>query len=346
MVWEAFYTSYKPITILMRKLIFIVPLLYITGICRAQKTVNPRPLTMDEYTRALNYKIADLDKDTYVKFDNAYVLDRYENRKPYFITGTDGLKKRIDLYKLVARDGLQEIGLMVFYTSETGVKYQALVPDFTADAKVWDKYFNDIDNISKVEKNFILKLSYVLSKEMAFQQFKVLNNGKDMKDEAATYGNDICFPGDEEVTMSNGTKKLLKDVKSGDEVITVDPATHQPSATKVKALTVHDAKNYALTQLVLVSAKETHTSTGLNIALNTKVLKATPNHPMLTRDGSFKMGDISVGQQVLCLNDKGKYEPYTVLQKSEQGGGVQKVYNIVADSGSTLLMNGVMVMQK
>lgn len=330
----------------MRKLIFIVSLLYITGICRAQKTVNPRPLTMDEYTKALNYKIADLDKDTYVKFDNAYVLDRYENRKPYFITGTDGLKKRIDLYKLVAKEGLQEIGLMVFYTSETGAKYQALVPDFTADAKVWDKYFNDIDNISKVEKNFILKLSYVLSKEMAFQQFKVLNNGKDMKDEAATYGNDICFPGDEEVTMSNGTKKLLKDVKSGDEVITVNPATHQPSATKVKALTVHEAKNYALTQLVLVSAKETSTSAGLNISLNTKVLKATPNHPMLTRDGSFKMGDINIGQQVLCLNDKGKYETYTILQKSEQGGGVQKVYNIVADSGSTLLMNGVMVMQK
>ncbi len=330
----------------MRKLIFTLCLLYLAGICRAQKTVNPRPLTMDEYNKALTYKVSDLDNDTYVKFDNAYVLDRYESRKPYFITGTDGLKKRIDLYKLVAKEGLQEIGLMVFYTSETGKKYQALVPDFTADAKVWDKYFNDIDNINKEEKNFILKLSYVLSKEMAFQQFKVLNNGKDMKDEAATYGNDICFPGDEEVTMGNGAKKLLKDVKSGDEVITVNPVTRQPSAVKVKALTIHKAKNYALTQLVLVSATEVNTINGLNITLNTKVLKATPNHPMLTKDGNFKMGDILVGQQVLCLNDKGNYETYTVLQKSEQGGGVQKVYNIVADSGSTLLMNGVMVMQK
>lgn len=331
----------------MRKLLFTLCTLFIAGICAAQtKTVNPRPLTLDEYNKALTYQITDLDKDTYVKFDNAYVLDRYESRKPYFITGTDGLKKRIDLYKLVAKENLQEIGLMVFYTSETGKKYQALVPDFTADAKVWDKYFNDIDNINKEEKNFILKLSYVLSKEMAFQQFKVLNNGKDMKDEAATYGNDICFPGDEEVTMSNGAKKLLKDVKSGDEVITVNPVTRQPSATKVKGLTVHEAKNYALTQLVLVAAKEINTTEGLDIALNTKVLKATPNHPMMTKDGSFKMGDIAIGQQVLCLNDKGKYETFTVLQKSEQGGGVQKVYNIVADSGSTLLMNGVMVMQK
>ena len=242
---------------------------------------------------------------------------------------------------------MQEIGLMVFYTSETGKKYQALVPDFTADAKVWDKYFNDIDNINKEEKNFILKLSYVLSKEMAFTQFKLLNNGKDMKEESATYGNDICFPGDEEVAMSNGTKKLLKDVKSGDEVITIDPLTRKPTSTKVKELTVHAAKNYALTQLVLVSAKEANTKTAFNVELTAKVLNATPNHPMLTKQGNCKIGDIKLGQQVLCLNEKtGKYETFTVLQKTEHAEGVQNVYNIVADGGSTLLLNGVMVMQK
>jgi len=40
------------------------------------------------------------------------------------------------------------------------------------------------------------------------------------------------------------------------------------------------------------------------------------------------------------------YETYTVLDKSEHAGGIQKVYNIVAGGGSTLMMNGVMVMQK
>ncbi|MDB4919306.1 Hint domain-containing protein [Mucilaginibacter sp.] len=332
----------------MRNLLLTLAVFIFALTSKAQQAaVNPRPLTLDEYNKALTYTIADLDKDTYVKFDNVYVLDRYENRKPYFITGADGLKKRVDLYKLVAKAGMQEIGLMVFYTTETGKKYQALVPDFTADAKVWAKYFQDIDDINKVEKNFILKLSYVLSKEMSFQEYKVLNNGKDMKEEAATYGNDICFPGDEEVTMSNGAKKLIKNVKSGDEVITVDPATNKSSIIKVKELTVHAAKNYAITELVLISAKEKRTTNGLNINLNTKILKATPNHPMLTKQGNFKIGDIAIGQQVLCLNDKkGKYETYTVLRKTEHAGGVQNVYNIEADGGSTLLLNGVMVMQK
>jgi hypothetical protein len=333
---------------LMRNLLLTLSLFLIILSSKAQPAgVNPRPLTLDEYNKALTYTIADLDKDTYVKFDNAYVLDRYEGRKPYFITGGDGLKKRVDLYKLIAKEGMQEIGLMVFYTSETGKKYQALVPDFTADAKVWAKYFQDIDDINKVEKNYILKLSYILSKEMSFQQYKVLNNGKDMKEEAATYGNDICFPGDEEVTMSNGAKKLIKDVKAGDEVVTVDPATNKASVIKVKELTVHAAKNYAITELVLVSAKEKSTLKGININLSAKVLKATPNHPMLTTQGNFKIGEIAVGQHVLCLNEqKGKYETYTVLRKTEHAGGVQNVYNIEADGGTTLLLNGVMVMQK
>lgn len=332
----------------MRILLYTFCLLYVSATAIAQqKTPNPRPLTMDEYKKAKTYTIADLDKETYVKFDGAYVLDRYEGRKPYLITGSDNLKKRIDLYKFIAKEGMQEIGLMVFYTSETGKRYQALVPDFTADSKVWEAYFQDIDDINKIEKNFILKLSYVLSKEMSFQQYKVINGGKDLKEEGATYGNDICFPGDEMVTMVNGAKKMLKDVKSGDKIITVDPLTHQASATKVKALTVHAAKNYALTQLVLVAATEKSTATAINIKLTAKVLQATPNHPMLTKEGSSKIGEISVGQQVLCLNDQtGKYETYTVLKKDEHGGGVQNVYNIVAEKGSTLLMNGVMVMQK
>lgn len=332
----------------MRNLLLTFSIFLIALTAKAQQAaVNPRPLTMVEYDKALTYSIADPDKDTYVKFDNTYVLDRYESRKPYFITGGDGLKKRIDLYKLIAKDGMQEIGLMVFYTSETGKKYQALVPDFTADAKVWGKYFQDIDDINKVEKNFILKLSYVLSKEMSFQQYKALNSGKDLKEEAATYGNDICFPGDEEVTMSNGAKKLIKDIKSGDEVITVDPLTNKPATIKVKELTVHAAKNYALTQLVLISAKEKNETSGLYVTLNTKILKATPNHPMQTRQGKFKIGEITVGQQVLCLDEqKGEYETYTVLQKTEHAGGVQNVYNIEAGGGSTLLLNGVMVMQK
>jgi hypothetical protein len=333
---------------MMRKLLLILLLASAFNAARAQeKTVNPRPLTLEEYEKAKGFTIADLDKDTYVKFDNAYILDRYQARKPYFITGDDGLKKRIDLYKLMSKEGMQEIGLMVFYTTEKGKVYKAVVPDFTADAKVWDKYFTDIDNINKEEKNFILKLSYILSKELSFQQYKVLNHGKNLSEEEATYGSDICFPGTEEVAMANGSKKLLKDVKAGDAVITLDPLTKHASVVTVKELTEHTAKNYALTSLVLTAATQMQSTAGTEIILSTKVLQATPNHPMQTKAGSRKMGEIAVGEEVLCLNEHtGKYDVYTVWKKDEHAGGTQKVYNMVADGGSTFIMNGVMVMQK
>jgi hypothetical protein len=332
----------------MRRSILILSLfLAFNSVKAQQKMVNPRPLTMEEYDKAKNFTITDLDKETYVKFDNIYILDRYQARKPYFITGDDGLKKRVDLYKLLAKEGMQEIGTMVFYTNEKGKVYKALVPDFTADAKVWDKYFQDIDNINKEEKNFVLKLSYILSKEFSFQQYKVLNIGKNTSEEEATYGSDICFPGDEEVAMAGGAKKLLKDVKAGDEVVTVDPQTKMASIVKVKELTVHDAKNYALTSLLLITAGSKQTSMGEEIRLSAKLLTATPNHPMLTKQGNRKMGEIKEGQEVLCLNEvTGKYDTYRVWEKDERAGGTQKVYNIVASGGSTFVMNGVMVMQK
>ncbi|WP_375435638.1 Hint domain-containing protein [uncultured Hymenobacter sp.] len=313
----------------------------------AQAQTNPRPLTLDEYKKAKTFQIKDPGTETYVKFENAYILDRYETRKPYFITGDDGLKKRIDLYKLLAKEGMQEIGLMVCYANEKGKRYQVLVPDFTAAGNVWEQYFEDIHAIDKEEKNFVLKLSYVLSKEMSFQQYKNINQGKDLKVESATYGNDICFPGDQEVAMANGGRKLLRDIRPGDQVVTVDPETKQAAVTRVQELVAHEASNYALTKLVVATAQQQVSASATEIHLLSQVLEATPNHPMMTRSGSKKISEITEGEEVLCFNKVSQtYEPYTVLQKKERAGGVQKVYNMVAAEGTTFLMNGVMVMQK
>ena len=310
----------------------------------AQDVVNPRPLTMEEYEKAKTFEIKDLDKDTYVKFENTYILDRYEMKKPYFVTGDDGLKKRIDLYKLIGKVGMQELGLFVFYTNEKGKIYKAVVPNFTADGKVWEKYFEDIHAINKVEDNFILKLSYILSKELSFQQYKSLNQGKDLSKESATYGNDICFPGNQLVTLSNGVKKELKLVKPGDEVEAIDPSSKQRTLIKVKELTTHEAKNYALVRLILIYENY---STDNEIYLSTKTIEATPNHPMLTDAGSKNMKLVVEGDHILCFNETTKaYDSYQVFEKKEYAGAKQPVYNIVADEGDTFIMNDVMVLQK
>ena len=313
----------------------------------AQDKPAPRAITMAEYEKAKSFAVKDLDNDTYVKFDNTWILDRYESRKPYFITGDDGNKKRIDLYKLVAKEGMQELGVMIFYTNEKGTAYKACMPNFNADGKVWEKYFEDIHAIDRQEANFVLKLSYVLSKEFGFQLYKAANAGKDMSKESATYGNDICFPGTVEVAMANGSKKLLQNIKTGDQVVTVDPATQKATTVTVQELTTHEAKNYAITNLLLVKAVEVTNAEGTEVHLSQKELHATPNHPMETVSGQKKIGEIETGDQVICKEEKtGAYETFIVWNKTETAGGVQKVYNIVASGGSTFMMNGVMVRQK
>lgn len=329
----------------MRKILLL--LLLASNLFFVQAQTKERWLTMAEYEKAKTYTIKDLDNDTYAKFDNNYILDRYEMRKPYFITGDDGLRKRIDLYKLVSKDGMQPLGTMIFYTNEKGNLYTALQPGFTADAKVWEKYFEDIHAIDKSEKNFVLKLSYILSKEMSFQLFKAMNNGKDMKDELATYGTDICFPGDQHVAMADGSVKQINEITPGDQVITVDPATKKTTAVTVSKLVQHDAKNYAITNLLVFAAKEKITKFAKEVSLSAKILSATPNHPMVTTKETKKMGEVAIGDKVTCMNEKTHvYQTYTVYNKTETAAGIQKVYNMEVNAGSTYIMNGVMVMQK
>jgi hypothetical protein len=331
----------------MKNILFICSLVLFSVCAIAQEKPASRGITMAEYDKSKTFTVKDLDNDTYVKFENAYILDRYEAKKPYFITGDDGLKKRVDLYKLIAKEGMLELGTVAFYTNENGKQYRATLPNFMADPKVWTKYFEDIHAIDKEEKNFVLKLSYVLSKEFSFQLYKFENQGKDISAESATYGNDICFTGSMEVSMANGKKKLIQDIRPGDKVITVDPATGQAAPISVKELAVHDEKNYAVTEVIMIRAVQTDRNRAHYVELRSAMLNATPNHPVLTNSGRKELGQIKEGDEILSLNSAtNKYEPFIVWNIRNKTEGPQKVYNIVAESGETVVINGVMVLQK
>ena len=331
----------------MKKLITCILMWTLWCAAHAQDSVKLHTFSMEEYEKAKTFKVKDLDNDTYIKFENTYVLDRYESRKPYFITGDDGQKKRVDLYRLLLRENKQELGTLIFYTNEKGVLYQACLPNFRAGAKVWEKYFEDIHAIDKAEPNFVLKLSYVLSKEFGFQLYKAANQGKDISREAGTYGMDICFPGDVQVQMWDGSKKILRNIRKGDRIITIDPATGQAASAEVTTLVAHEAKNYAITRLVLLAADEKQTNAGTAVQLLAKELNATPNHPVVTATGEKRMSDVQEGDEILCLDKAtGIYNRYKVWVKTEQAGGLQKVYNIETATGSTFVMNEVMVLQK
>ena len=161
------------------------------------------------------------------------------------------------------------------------------------------------------------------------------------------HGSDICFPGDQEVAMSDGSTKPLREIKAGDQVITIDPNTKLNTSVTVKQLVQHNAKNYAITRLLLIAAVTNVAEDVQDVQLTSKALQATPNHPMLTETGQKKIGEVLIGDEVLCFNEKTKtYQAFTVINKTETAGGVQKVYNMEVNGGSTFMMNDVMVLQK
>lgn len=319
----------------------------LSAVFTLQVMAQSRPITTAEYVKAKTFTVKDLDNDTYVKFNNAYVLDRYEMRKPYIITGDDGQKKRIDLYRLVAKDSMLDIATVIFYTNESGKLYTAIMPLFNSNADIWNQYFEDIHAIDKVERNYVLKLSYVLSKEFSYQLYKSMNAGKDVKEEAGTYGTDICFPGNQLVTLANGAQKELRTIQPGDEIISPDAATHQTNIIRVKELVKHTADNYAITRLLVMHAAEQEDARVHMVTLLSKVLRATPNHPVLTIAGKKQMSTVTTGDQLLCMDEHTKtLVPYTVVNKTEAAGGKQPVYNIVAEGGDAFMMNNIMVLQK
>lgn len=327
------------------KIFFVLILATITTINTFAQSENKiRPLTKAEYDKAKAFKINDLDNDTYVKFENKYVLDRYAVRKPYFVTGDDGLKKRIDLYTLYARDSMQQIGTVIYYTNEKGKLFTAVQPSFPSDSAVWNSYCTDVDNINKEEPGYILKVSYILSKEFSFQLYKSLN--KNVKDEDGTYGMDICFPGDQQVAMADGSEKLLKNILPGDKIITKN-INGETLAETVKELVVHSAKNYAITSLLLIHAHESLNENMYNIQFATRLIKATPNHPVETTTAKKEIGKVNEGEIMLCYNEVTKhYEKFVVFDKTESATGVQPVYNMVVNGGENFIINDVMVRQK
>ena len=328
----------KKILITMAAAFYLQPVL-------AQDTL--KGITLEEYRKAASFTVKDLDNETYLKFDNnRYIVERYEDKKPYYITGDDGNRKRIDLYTLTRKGQDLAIGTIIYYTTEKGKRYQACLPAAASAGKVWETYFEDIHAIDKQETFFVLKLSYVLSKEFSYQQYRSsLKGAAPDRAEAATYGNDICFPGTDIVTMADGTSKPLSSIVPGDRILSADEVSVSPHATLVKNIIRHAPKNYAITSLLMVqfsAKKDAH-----DLYLSVQELKATPNHPMTTQQGATTIGAVTVGDRIRCLNKRsGLYENFIVWDKQEAASGVQPVYSLEAANDELLIMNGVLTRQK
>jgi hypothetical protein len=308
----------------------------------AQSATEARGMTMDDFNKAKAFKIKDWDADTYVKFDNAYVLDRYEMKPPYVFKYSDGIERRIYLYKFLDNKTKKELGLIAFYhTPANGKTINLCVPNPTADKAVWAAYIDELKYQGEAEKGLLSTFSYVMSREMSSL---VTNGGQSAPSTAAKTDYDVCFPAGTLITLADGTQKSIELVKAGDLVMSYNAQHRQQTPTEVTELQSHEGKGYAISNLVLIPIEEITASVASTLSV--MELEATPNHPVLTSQGRKPMQQVQAGD-VLYFFDAAtnSFREMRVQQNIAGYRKTENVYNLVTDR-QNYLANGAVVLDK
>jgi len=328
---------------------------FLLSVCCALLVLKPayaqssksRALTLDEYKKAKTLAIKDLENDTYVKFENAYVLDRYEMKPPYVFKYSDGIERRIYLYRLLDNRSKQPIGMVaVYYTPGNGKKFNVCIPSAESDKAVWGQYIDDLKEYSKEEAAFGSAYAYVMSREM----ITLVNGSTNASNNSNRTDYDVCFPADASVSMADGSKKRIAEVKVGERIAAYNPRTGKLETTKILEVQTHEGKVYQLTTILLADETITASATEHTFAQMTR-LQATPNHPVLTQNGRKPISQLKATDLVYVYEaTTGTFKPFKVylftdLSQVPQPDIASKVYNLITDKGNYLI-NDATVLDK
>lgn len=292
-------------------------------------------MTMEQYTLATDAVINDLDKDTYVKLNNDYVLDRYQMKPAYYIAGSNETKNRVDLYSFIKRAEMEMVGLLMIYTNQNTGDQKRLCLPLSAEKEVWAKYYDDLKYGSQDDPAFGFAIGSVVSRELS----NLLKSGGEMEDYAVESSDyDICFTGDTPILMADQSIKPINEVEEGDWVSSAKG--QQLVSSRVESVESH----FGIYQFVSIMVQpENQLYAGNGEGLYLISLTGTKNHPIHTVNGLVPIEELKVGDRVV-LEDNNVLSSGEVIQL-KTFSRESKVYNITTESGS-YLANGIWVGDK
>jgi hypothetical protein len=301
-------------------------------------------MTLDQWKAVKAIKIANLDKDTYFK-SGGFILDRYEERPAYVFTYSDGITRKIYLYKVFSSEDTKELGLLAIYQNgKTAEIKPFVIPGASADRKAWDAYIDDLKYVGEKEPGLMSTLTFVLSREMAGllsgAGAKTEEGGAKKKEEY-----NFCFAPEAPVTMADGSSKKIVDITAGDVIMGYDSKTRTLSPTRVTNVSVHQSNQFPLTAVWLTPVSEL-TADNRTALTAPSLLEATANHPVLTATGRKALGEMKVGE-VLYRYDAAVngVSAYKVVRVNQAVRTVFSVYNLATESGA-YLVDGTVVLDK
>lgn len=297
-------------------------------------------MTLDQLKAVKAIKIANLDKDTYLK-SGAFILDRYEERPAYVFNYTDGITRKIYLYKIFAAADTKDLGLLALYQNgKTNETKPFVIPGASADRAAWDAYIDDLKYVGEKEPGLMSTLAFVLSREMAGLleggSGKTAEGGAKKKEEF-----NFCFAPDAPVTLPNGSARNISAVAVGDLVLGYDAQTKTFAPTRVTRVDTHQSGGFVLAGVWLTPAYELTADNHAKLAVPV-LLEATANHPVLTATGRKSLGSVQAGE-VLYRFENGKSVPYRVVRAEPSVRSVQTVYNLTTEAGAYVVSETVVL---
>jgi hypothetical protein len=318
----------------MKKALLFIAIFITSFATFAQETTEKAGIKNAEFEAVKKISIKNLEKDTYVK-EGAFILDN--SNPPYVFKFSDGMERRIYLYKVLESAGMKEIAnLMVFNTPKDGKRINLVIPNPLADKEVWGKYIDELKDGEKAVMGFSSCVAFVLAKE--FSGVLAMKGKEEDKYE-------YCFPATAQVSMADGSMKNISDVKVGDKVLSYNVLTKKSEITTVQKVQIHESKSFDISRVLLIDPTQSITAS-LGVKYNLKALEATANHPILTDKGMVKMGDLKVGNQVYVFdNETNTFKNHKIFITQPSNSKVSKVYNLLTEK-ENYLVNSVVVLKK
>ena len=292
-------------------------------------------MTVDQLNAIKAIKIANLDKDTYFK-SGGFILDRYEERPAYVFAYSDGITRKIYLYKIFSAEDTKELGLLAVYKNEkTGAVKPFVIPGASADRKAWDAYIDDLKYVGEKEPGLMSTLTFVLSREMA----GLLSGGAGKSEEGSGKKKEeynFCFPANAPVTLVDGSTKSIQDISVNDVVMGYDANTKTLTTTHVTRVDVHSG-SFMLAGVWLAPVQEVTADTRASLTAPV-LLEATANHPVLTATGRKALGEVKTGEVVYRYDATTQgVAAYKVVRLEASVRSVKNVYNLATESGAYLV---------
>ena len=313
-------------------------------------------MTLDQLKAVKTIKIANFDKDTYLK-SGPFILDRYEERPAYVFNYTDGITRKIYLYKIFAAADTKELGLLALYQNgKTNEVKPFVIPGASADRAAWDAYIDDLKYVGEKEPGLLSTLAFVLSREMA----GLLSGGSGKSAEGGAMKKEefnFCFAPDAPVMLPDGSVKNISAIAVGDMVLGYDQQTKTFCPTCVMHVDTHQSSGgFALAGVWLTPVNELTADNRVK-PVAPVLLEATANHPVLTatgestpgestapayRPGRKPLGSVQVGEMLYRV-ENGKPVPYRVVRAESSVRSVKVVYNLTTEAGAYIVLETVVL---